>query len=72
MTPQAFKTFFAIIGTNGQGVGTSPFADWVKNVAELKLSDDERVSVDTMIDDLYERLDDGLLWFNIFYLIILQ
>lgn len=59
LTPQAFKTFFAIIGTNGQGVGTSPFADWVKNVSELKLSEDERVSVDTTIDDLYERLDEG-------------
>lgn len=59
MTPQAFKSFFAIIGTNGQGLGTSPFADWVKNVSELKLSEDERVSVDSLIDDLYEKLDNG-------------
>lgn len=59
LTPEAFKTFFAIIGTNGQGIGTSSFADWVKNVSELNLPEDEQAAVDTLIDDLYERLDEG-------------
>ncbi|KAJ6635211.1 Histone-lysine N-trimethyltransferase SMYD5 [Pseudolycoriella hygida] len=66
MTPQAFKTFFAIIGTNGQGIGTSPFAEWVKNVSELKLSNDERVAVESLIDDLYQKMDEktGLAFLN--------
>lgn len=60
LTPQAFKTFFAIIGTNGQGVGTSPFASWVKNVSTMDMPEDDRQAVDFLIDDLYERLDDGM------------
>lgn len=66
LTPQAFKTFFAIIGTNGQGIGTSPFAEWVKNVSDLKLSDDERIAVESLIDDLYQKLDEvtGLQFLN--------
>ncbi|KAG4077334.1 hypothetical protein HA402_009735 [Bradysia odoriphaga] len=66
LTPQAFKTFFAIIGTNGQGIGTSPFANWVKNVSDLKLSDDERIAVESLIDDLYQKLDEvtGLQFLN--------
>lgn len=60
LTPQAFKTFFAIIGTNGQGLGTSPFAGWVKRVSETPgRSEDEEAAVNTLIDDLYERLDEG-------------
>ncbi len=66
LTPQAFKTFFAIIGTNGQGIGTSPFAEWVKNVSDLKLSEDERIAVESLIDDLYQKLDEvtGLQFLN--------
>lgn len=60
LSPQAFKTFFAIIGTNGQGLGTSPFAGWVKRVSEKSgRSEDEEAAVNTLIDDLYERLDEG-------------
>lgn len=60
LTPQAFKTFFAIIGTNGQGLGTSPFAGWVKRVSEKPgMNEDEETAVNTLIDDLYERLDEG-------------
>lgn len=66
MTPQALKTFFAIIGTNGQGIGTSPFAEWVKNVSDLKLSNDERIAVESLIDDMYQKLDEvtGLQFLN--------
>lgn len=66
LTPQAFKTVFAIIGTNGQGIGTSPFAEWVKNVSDLTLSDDERIAVESLIDDLYQKLDEvtGLQFLN--------
>lgn len=67
LTPQALKTFFAIIGTNGQGLGTSPFAGWVQRVSERSATDaDEQTAVNALIDDLYERLDEhtGLQFLN--------
>lgn len=60
LTPQAFKTFFAIIGTNGQGIGTSAFADWVRNVTAFTMPEDDREVLNCIIDDLYEKLDDGI------------
>lgn len=51
---------FALIGENGQGIGTSPFADWVKNVSALNISSDEKVAVDALIDECYGRMDEGI------------
>lgn len=51
---------FALIGENGQGIGTSPFADWVKNVSTLNVLPDEKVAVDALIDDCYARMDEGI------------
>lgn len=51
--------------TNGQG--TSPFAEWVKNISELKMSEDERIAVvESLIDDIYQKLDEvtGLQFLN--------
>lgn len=50
---------FALIGENGQGIGTSSFADWVKRVANLTLKPDEKFAVDELIDDCYAQLDEG-------------
>jgi hypothetical protein len=49
----------ALVGTNGQGVGTSPFSEWVKKVSELDLETDERQQLDSFIDKLYEDLNEG-------------
>lgn len=59
LSPAAFKTLFAIVGTNGQGLGTSPFAVWVKRVTEKakQLPQDEQLALDSLIDDVYEQLD---------------
>lgn len=54
-----FKRLFALIGENGQGIGTSSFGHWVKNVAALNLSKDERVAIDSLIDECYTHLDEG-------------
>lgn len=32
---------------------------WVANVAKLQLSDEERKKVDQLIDDMYDKLDEG-------------
>lgn len=53
-----FRSLLALIGTNGQGIGTSSFADWVRNVSELELPDSRREALDKMIDNLYNKLDE--------------
>lgn len=58
MTMDIFKRMFALIGENGQGIGTSSFAQWVKNVT-ANLSTVERFAADALIDQCYEQLDEG-------------
>lgn len=54
-----FKRLFALIGENGQGIGTSSFADWVKNVSNLDLPTDEKLAADELIDAYYAQLEEG-------------
>jgi len=35
--PEVFKTLMALIGTNSQGIATSPFAEWVKKSNRIKI-----------------------------------
>lgn len=49
-----------MIGENGQGIGTSSFADWVKNVSNLDLPTDEKLAADELIDAYYAQLEEGL------------
>ncbi|PSN44796.1 SET and MYND domain-containing protein 5 [Blattella germanica] len=58
--PDGFRSLVALVGTNAQGVGTSPFSEWVKKVTELELPTDEKQKLDSFIDKLYEDLDDEL------------
>lgn len=58
-----FKRLFALIGENGQGIGTSSFASWVKNVSELELPTDEKLAADELIDSCYAQLEEGLFFF---------
>ncbi|KAG8240415.1 hypothetical protein J437_LFUL003129 [Ladona fulva] len=57
LTPQGFQSLIALVGTNGQGVGTSPLAQWVNNVSNLELSPDQRKAIDLFIDGVYEELE---------------
>lgn len=59
LSTDIFKRLFALIGENGQGIGTSSFADWVKNVSALTLAVDEKAALDELIDDCYAQLDEG-------------
>lgn len=58
LTCEGLIRLFAMIGTNQQGVGTSSFAVWVKNVGELELSTQQRDEVDQLIDTFYTTFDD--------------
>merc|ERR1719300_606355 len=37
-TPEGFRSLFALIGTNGQGIGSSSISNWVKNCEKLTQS----------------------------------
>lgn len=58
LTPEGFRCLLALIGRNGQGIGTSPFSVWVANVGKLELPEEERKKVDQLIDDMYDKLDE--------------
>ena len=49
----------ALIGTNGQGIGTSSFSKWVKNVTALNLPEEQSMQIDKLIDKTYEEMDEG-------------
>lgn len=59
LTLEGLTQIFAMIGTNSQGIGTSSFAGWVKNVPELEgLTESQRTEVDQLIDTFYTALED--------------
>ncbi|XP_055924091.1 histone-lysine N-trimethyltransferase SMYD5 [Eupeodes corollae] len=55
-TPEAFKSLMALIGTNSQGIATSPLAEWVKKVSDLPLEEKAKQELDNYIDDLYNKV----------------
>lgn len=57
LTPEGFRSLFALIGTNGQGIGSSSISVWVKNCEKLQLPSEEKEQLDKYIDQLYEELD---------------
>lgn len=59
LSPEGFRYLFALIGRNGQGIGTSPFSVWVENVSRVNLPEEDRKKVDLLIDNLYDKLDEG-------------
>lgn len=58
LTPEGFCSMMALIGTNGQGIGTSPLAMWVNSVSQLAMSDDERKQLDLFIDKIYHDVEE--------------
>ncbi|XP_018327874.1 SET and MYND domain-containing protein 5 [Agrilus planipennis] len=57
LTLEGFYSMLALLGTNGQGVGTSPISQWVTKASELPLSKGEKKRLDQFIDKLYEDMD---------------
>ncbi|KAI4457651.1 set and mynd domain-containing protein 5 [Holotrichia oblita] len=57
LTQEGFQTLIALIGTNGQGVGTSAISEWVTKSLQQQLSPEETVKLDQFIDKLYEDMD---------------
>ncbi|XP_072026127.1 protein-lysine N-trimethyltransferase SMYD5-like [Amphiura filiformis] len=52
-TADGLRRVFALIGMNGQGIGTSSLSVYVHNCDALNIPDDEREQLDSFIDQLY-------------------
>ncbi|XP_071520164.1 protein-lysine N-trimethyltransferase SMYD5 isoform X2 [Panulirus ornatus] len=57
LTPEGFRSLVALVGTNGQGIGTSPLSRWVRNCDALEMASGEREKLDRLVDDIYEQLE---------------
>lgn len=57
LTMDGFQSLLALVGTNGQGVGTSAISQWVSRTTELGLPDAEQEVLDKFIDKLYDDMD---------------
>lgn len=53
----AFYNLLALIGTNGQGVGTSAVSQWVTNANDLNLSEEQKEELSQFIEKLYEDME---------------
>ncbi|XP_052006095.1 histone-lysine N-trimethyltransferase SMYD5 [Xyrauchen texanus] len=56
-TPEGFRSLFSLIGTNGQGIGTSSLSQWVHACDALELPGQQREHLDSFIDQLYKDID---------------
>ncbi|XP_029450485.1 SET and MYND domain-containing protein 5 isoform X2 [Rhinatrema bivittatum] len=56
-TPEGFQSLFALVGTNGQGIGTSSLSQWVHGCDSLELHPQEREQLDAFIDQLYKDVE---------------
>ncbi|GFO21323.1 SET and MYND domain-containing protein 5 [Plakobranchus ocellatus] len=57
-TPEGFNSLFALIGTNGQGIGSSSFSRWVKATERLQLGDAEKQQLEDTIEKVYDVLEE--------------
>ncbi|XP_026987829.1 protein-lysine N-trimethyltransferase SMYD5 isoform X4 [Sagmatias obliquidens] len=56
-TPDGFRSLFALVGTNGQGIGTSSLSQWVRACDALELKPQDREQLDAFIDQLYKDIE---------------
>uniref|UniRef100_A0A3Q3W0X6 Protein-lysine N-trimethyltransferase SMYD5 n=1 Tax=Mola mola TaxID=94237 RepID=A0A3Q3W0X6_MOLML len=57
--PEGFLSLFALVGTNGQGIGTSSLSQWVHACDALELPSQQREQLDSFIDQLYKDIEKG-------------
>ncbi|XP_062380778.1 histone-lysine N-trimethyltransferase SMYD5 [Sardina pilchardus] len=56
-TSEGFRSLFSLVGTNGQGIGTSSLSQWVHACDALELPGHQREQLDTFIDQLYKDIE---------------
>lgn len=52
-----FRSLIALVGLNGQGVGTSVFSEWVKKITKLNLPESEKQNLDVLVEQIYDDMD---------------
>ncbi|XP_065219217.1 histone-lysine N-trimethyltransferase SMYD5 [Planococcus citri] len=57
LTREGFIRMLSLIGRNGQGIGTSVLAEWANKLLSLEVSPSEKATIDKLIDDIYEKVD---------------
>uniref|UniRef100_A0A8D0CYA5 Protein-lysine N-trimethyltransferase SMYD5 n=1 Tax=Sander lucioperca TaxID=283035 RepID=A0A8D0CYA5_SANLU len=57
--PEGFRSLFALVGTNGQGIGTSSLSRWVHACDALELPAQQKEQLDSFIDQLYKDIEKG-------------
>ncbi|XP_002163562.2 histone-lysine N-trimethyltransferase SMYD5 isoform X1 [Hydra vulgaris] len=57
LTISGVQSLFALIGMNGQGIGTSSLSEYVHNIDAKVMSDNEREQIDAFIDQLYLHME---------------
>uniref|UniRef100_A0A8C2Z6B0 Protein-lysine N-trimethyltransferase SMYD5 n=1 Tax=Cyclopterus lumpus TaxID=8103 RepID=A0A8C2Z6B0_CYCLU len=55
--PEGFRSLFALVGTNGQGIGTSSLSRWVHACDALELPAQQKEQLDSFIDQLYKDIE---------------
>uniref|UniRef100_A0A3Q3DUR0 Protein-lysine N-trimethyltransferase SMYD5 n=1 Tax=Hippocampus comes TaxID=109280 RepID=A0A3Q3DUR0_HIPCM len=55
--PEGFRSLFALVGTNGQGIGTSSLSQWVHACDAVELPAQQRAQLDSFIDQLYKDIE---------------
>ncbi|CAG08321.1 unnamed protein product [Tetraodon nigroviridis] len=55
--PAGFLSLFALVGTNGQGIGTSSLSQWVHACDAMQLPAQQREQLDSFIDQLYKDIE---------------
>ncbi|XP_073997905.1 SET and MYND domain containing, class 5 [Rhodnius prolixus] len=58
VTEDGLRKLFALIGRNGQGIGTSVYSEWVKKVEKLDLNEEEKSKMDIFINKVYDAMNE--------------
>lgn len=58
LTLEAFYSMLGLIGTNGQGVGTSAISQWYEKAMNLDKTEEEQQKLLQFIDEMYELIDE--------------
>jgi len=60
LTPEGFRSLFALMGRNGQGIGTSSFSVWVENATDSHDDDQTNKFIDSVYVDMENESGDFL------------
>jgi len=57
LSESGFASLLTLIGMNSQGIGTSSFTSWYRNLESSPLPDDDKIAVESFVDEVYEKIE---------------